>query len=145
MSCAEINLMGGYSAYTGLRDFIDTFSSGMFFSSRFTEGLHLTLKEAFVNAVKHGNQEKAELPVGCSLSVDGTCLQASVRDCGELFDPSALPDPAEAGHLMKLSGRGVRIMRSIADVSIISHAEGQGKSLLLNYVIELQSSRTAVL
>ncbi|NTU96224.1 MAG: ATP-binding protein [Chlorobiaceae bacterium] len=135
MKYAEVVLAGGYTAYPELHRFIDAFASEMFFSGRFTDALHLTLKEAFVNAVKHGNRERDELPVRCSLNVTGARLEASVRDCGEMFDPGAVPDPCSDAVFMKLSGRGIHIIRSMADLSVRSH-EGEGKSLLLHYVCE---------
>ena len=39
----------------------------------------------------------------------------SVRDEGEGFDPSTLPDPCDPANLEKVSGRGVYLMRSFMD------------------------------
>jgi serine/threonine-protein kinase RsbW len=132
MKHAEIVLTGGYAAYPELHGFIDTFASEMRYSSRFTDNLHLSLKEAFVNAVMHGNRESVELPVTCMLSACGHHLQASMTDCGDAFDPDALPDPCGTAVFMQLSGRGVHIIRSMADFAVIGHG-GKGKSIRLHY------------
>ncbi|NTW83828.1 MAG: ATP-binding protein [Chlorobiaceae bacterium] len=133
MKHAEIELTGGYSAYPDLHGFIDTFAVEMNFSTRFTETLHLTLKEAFVNAVKHGNCGREEFPVRCSLNAAGDHLQAAMHDCGKVFDPDTLPDPSDGDFFMRLSGRGVHIIRSMADISIIGRKEGEGKAIVLRY------------
>ncbi|NTV98269.1 MAG: ATP-binding protein [Chlorobiaceae bacterium] len=139
MRHAEIVLTGGYSAYPELHGFIEAFALEMCYSCSFTADIHLTLKEAFVNAVMHGNRERSDLPVRCSLSASWHHLHASVRDCGVEFDPGALPDPCSASFFMKLSGRGLHIIRSIADLAVIGH-EGEGKSLLLHYDCRRQLS-----
>ncbi len=38
-----------------------------------------------------------------------------IRDEGDGFDPSQLPDPCEAANLEKASGRGILLMRSFVD------------------------------
>lgn len=133
MKHAEIELTGGYSAYPDLHEFIDTFAVEMKFSGRFTETLHLTLKEAFVNAVKHGNGGRGEFPVRCSLDAFGDRLLAAIHDCGNLFDPDTLPDPSGRDFFMRLSGRGVHIIRTKADLAVVGRKEGEGKSVVLRY------------
>lgn len=133
MKHAEIVLSGGYSAYGELQEFIDAFACDMSYGRNFTDDLQLSLKEAFVNAVKHGNGERQDLPVRCTLTSAGHRLEASVRDCGAWFDAEALPDPCIRSYRMKLSGRGVHIIRSKAELAVIEH-EGAGKTLLMSYL-----------
>jgi len=61
----------------------------------------------------------------------------TIRDEGEGFDPSQLPDPCEAANLEKASGRGILLMRSFLDEV---RFEDGGRSVTL----VKRSSRTAV-
>jgi CheY-like chemotaxis protein len=46
----------------------------------------------------------------------------TVRDEGPGFDPSALPDPTDAGNLLKLSGRGIMLIRTFMDEVVFNEA-----------------------
>ncbi len=133
MTCAGIVLFGGYSAYRNFYDFIAAFSGSQRYSNPFVEGLQLTMKEAFVNAVKHGNGEQEGLSVSCLLTSAAQSLIASIRDCGKGFDPAAVLYPADSNALLKPSGRGVFIIRSIAEI-IALERDREGSSLLLRYI-----------
>jgi anti-sigma regulatory factor (Ser/Thr protein kinase) len=133
MNYREIVLAGRYSQYTALHDFIASFADFQGYSASFLDALQLSLKEAFVNAVKHGNRERDELNVTCSLRAEGTTLLASMRDCGSGFDPDELPDPADRRHRLRLSGRGVYIIRSIAEITAIER-DKDGTTLKLRYI-----------
>lgn len=133
MNFAEIVLPGRYSEYKALYDFVALFAEARGYSSLFVEGLQLSLKEAFVNAVKHGNRERDGLKVSCFLSASENSLLASVRDCGKGFDPDKLPDPADPRHMFKLSGRGVYIIRTIAEIVALEH-DKEGSTLRLRYI-----------
>jgi len=132
MMRAEIVLQDGYSGYEALNRFIASFAEGEGYSDLFLEQLQLTLKEAFVNAVKHGNREQNGLDVTCTfVAVAGTLL-ASVRDCGKGFDLDNVPNPVDPQNLFRLSGRGLYIIRSIAK-SIALECGSEGSVLTLHF------------
>jgi len=116
-----------------LHEFIATFSGIRGYSTHFADALQLSIKEAFVNAVKHGNRERDELFVTCSLRTEGTRLLATMKDCGEGFDPENLPDPLSSENLFRLSGRGLYIIKSIAE-SIKIERSIDGSTLALHYI-----------
>ncbi|TLU84707.1 MAG: ATP-binding protein [Chlorobium sp.] len=134
MKRAEVVLTGGYQSYIELQEFIELFAEESGYDRQFTDTLQLTLKEAYVNAVRHGNREKDGLSVTCSLTAGENRLQAAIHDNGSGFDPDELPDPSENGALMKLSGRGIHIIRNFADISVKRH-DGKGATLFLRYLI----------
>ena len=48
-----------------------------------------------------------------------------VRDCGEGFDPSKLPNPLDPDNLLNPAGRGIFFMRTFMDeVEYSTHPEG---------------------
>jgi anti-sigma regulatory factor (Ser/Thr protein kinase) len=132
MKRSDIVLQGKYSEYDALRGFIALFAQREGYSDLFVEELQLTMKEAFVNAIKHGNRERDDLSVSVSLIAFSETLLASVRDCGKGFNPDKLPNPIDPRNLFRLSGRGVYIIRSIAEIIAIEH-DGEGSVLTLRY------------
>ena len=77
--------------------------------------VHLSLEEAFVNAVKHGNK------CGCSgikvnYSVGPDKVEISIDDGGEGFDLKAVPDPRCGDNIYKTDGRGLLLMQAYMDV-----------------------------
>jgi serine/threonine-protein kinase RsbW len=132
MKRTDIVLRDKYSEYDVLHKFIVSFAQSEGYSDLFLEGLQLTMKEAFVNAVKHGNREQDDLSVSCSLTAVQEMLLVSVRDCGKGFNPDDLPNPLHSRNLFRLSGRGVHIIRSIAEIIAIE-CDGNGAVLKLRY------------
>lgn len=132
MNRADIVLPGSYYGYGALNEFIASFAQSEGYSDLFVEGLQLAMKEAFVNAVKHGNRERYDLTVSCSFTAVADTLLVSVRDCGNGFNPDELPNPIDARNLSRLSGRGVYIIRSIAEI-IALERDRAGSVLMLRY------------
>ncbi len=141
MKRAEIELQDGYSGYEALNGFIASFAEGEGYSDLFLEQLQLTLKEAFVNAVKHGNREQNGLGVTCTFVAVAGVLFVSVKDCGKGFDLDKVPNPAVPQNLFRLSGRGLYIIRSIAESMAL---EGGSEGSVLTLHFRPDSIRTSV-
>ena len=78
--------------------------------------VHLALEEAFINAVKHGNNMDAAKEVKINYLVALDRIEVTVVDEGEGFDPDAIPDPRYGENLYKPEGRGLFLMCSYMDV-----------------------------
>ncbi len=78
--------------------------------------LRLALLEALANAVIHGNREDPSKKVGICAGCSGRGqLLIAVTDEGCGFDPAALPDPTADENIGSTHGRGVFLMRCLAD------------------------------
>lgn len=77
-----------------------------------TFGVHLAVEEALVNAIKHGNQSDPDKKVHVVSRVSSTRFFIEIRDEGDGFDPSDVPDPTAEENLESPSGRGLMLMRS---------------------------------
>ncbi len=77
--------------------------------------VHLSLEEAFLNAVKHGNKSDAGKKIIIDYSIGPTRLEISVGDEGNGFDPEFIPDPRCDENLYKAQGRGLLLIRSYMD------------------------------
>src|SRR5262245_21940700 len=75
----------------------------------------LALAEAVTNAIRHGNRENPETFVDIRFSSGHGVVTISVEDEGEGFDPSHLPDPTHHEHIFTPNGRGVFLLKSLAN------------------------------
>lgn len=83
------------------------------FSPRDVLAVHISLEEAIVNAIRHGNQDDPAKTVLVRVQVNPECVLAEVEDQGQGFDPVGVPDPFAAENMDRPSGRGVLLMRSL--------------------------------
>ena len=75
----------------------------------------MAVRESMVNAVVHGNRYNANKKVRFSVASDAERFTVRVADEGEGFDWNSLPDPLAPENLMKTSGRGIFLIRSLMD------------------------------
>lgn len=77
--------------------------------------LVMSVREAVINAILHGNREQPGTRVVMAMDLEGTDLVLRVEDQGRGFDPDSLPDPTAPENLLRPSGRGIFMMRQFAD------------------------------
>ena len=79
----------------------------------------VAIREAVINAIRHGNQNDPGKHV--FVEFETAALHSSpelvvrVRDQGQGFEPDAVANPLAPENLLKSSGRGVFLMRSLMD------------------------------
>jgi serine/threonine-protein kinase RsbW len=89
------------------------------------------LNEAITNAIYHGNKQSAEKKVFVNLEIiNNKRLVFTIADEGEGFDFTNIPDPTDQRNLEKLTGRGVYIMKRLADQCIYN---SKGNELELHF------------
>ncbi len=87
--------------------------AGLAEDQRFT--IAMAVREAAINAVMHGNKYDPGLRIDVSLENTGTALVFTIADQGQGFDPEHLPDPLAPENLLRGSGRGIFLIRSLMD------------------------------
>lgn len=75
----------------------------------------VALSEAVNNAITHGNRMDEEKKVEISFNQDKGKLKFFIKDEGEGFDYMNLPDPTSPENLEKPEGRGIFLMKNLAD------------------------------
>ena len=80
-----------------------------------THWLVMSVREAVINAIKHGNREQPGKRVLMAMDLEGEDVVVRVEDEGPGFDPDKLPDPTAPENLLRPSGRGIFMMRQFAD------------------------------
>jgi serine/threonine-protein kinase RsbW len=77
--------------------------------------LRVSVGEAIANAILYGSGDSGGRLVHLRLAAAEDSFEVSVRDEGEGFDPSAVPDPTSAEGVGRASGRGLLMMRRVSD------------------------------
>jgi serine/threonine-protein kinase RsbW len=78
------------------------------------------LNEAANNAIVHGNKLNPDKKVIVNADVDAKRAIWTITDEGEGFDYNHLPDPTAEENLEKPTGRGVFILKHLADQCIFN-------------------------
>lgn len=78
--------------------------------------IEMALREALANAVIHGNGENSYkcVHVECRCYMDGE-VSITVRDEGQGFESSTVPDPTTPENRLFTHGRGIYLMKTLMD------------------------------
>ncbi|MEZ4798991.1 MAG: ATP-binding protein [Flavobacteriales bacterium] len=99
--------------------------------------LLIAMTEAVNNAIVHGNKLDPSKQVRVTFDIDGENVMFEVEDEGPGFDYNNLPDPTAPENIEKPHGRGVFLMRNLADEC---EFEDDGRICRLKFkVLETQS------
>ena len=79
-----------------------------------------TLSEAAINAIVHGNKLDPAKKVIINAEIENRRINWTVTDEGDGFDYNNLADPTSPENLENLTGRGVFIMKHLADQCIFN-------------------------
>lgn len=75
----------------------------------------VAVTEATNNAIQHGNQRDPNKQVYISYTVGEEMINFIIQDEGKGFNPDNIPDPTDPENIEKPNGRGVFLMRRLAD------------------------------
>lgn len=90
------------------------------------------LNEVVINAIVHGNKLNADKKVIVNADVEAKRIIWTVTDEGEGFDFNNLADPTAPENLENLTGRGVFIIKHLADQCIFN---SKGNEVELHFKI----------
>ena len=128
----QIELASTMESLSEMESFID----GMCDQNKFGEdhygNILIALTEAVNNAINHGNKLNPEKKVYLNMETMVGGVQFTIKDQGSGFDYTNIPDPTLPENLEKLNGRGVFLMRSLADIVAF---EGNGAIVKLKFSI----------
>lgn len=85
------------------------------FSEEESTAVGLAVREAAANAVKHGNRLDPSKTVAAEFRITVAGLRILISDQGTGFSTHAVADPLHEDNLLKPSGRGLLLMRTIMD------------------------------
>lgn len=79
------------------------------------DNLAIAITELSNNAIIHGNRYEYHKKVIISFYHENDSIRVYIKDEGNGFDPTRVDDPLQPENLMKESGRGIFILKSLMD------------------------------
>jgi serine/threonine-protein kinase RsbW len=92
----------------------------------------VAITEAVTNAIYHGNKSDASKKVSINCTHTPNNIVFTIADQGSGFDYYNLPDPTSPENLEKECGRGIFLMKHLADQLIFSE---EGRVVEMNFKI----------
>lgn len=92
----------------------------------------IAVTEAVNNAIYHGNKGNPKKSVQIGFENGNKKLTFMVSDEGAGFDYESLPDPTDPNNIDKINGRGVFLMKHLADKVEFNN---NGKEVQLTFVL----------
>jgi len=93
--------------------------------------VEMAVHESMINAVRHGNKSDASKKIWLRFEIRDDRLEIHIRDEGTGFDLSQIPDPLAPENLLKVSGRGIFLIRTFMDDFRIENPGGLGTEVTL--------------
>ena len=132
-SICTLQLPSRIESISVVENFIDELSVQYDFKDELYAKVLTCLSEAVNNAIVHGNRESSEKKVYLNPKVIGDKrLIFTITDEGEGFDFNKLLDPSEPENIENLTGRGVFLIKKLADQCIFN---SKGNELELHFKI----------
>ena len=91
----------------------------------------IAVTEAVNNAIEHGNAMNKDLLVSVFVGDDDSGFCFNVMDEGKGFDYTNLPDPTSPENILKENGRGIFLMKNLAD-EVFFDAPGNSVNMYFN-------------
>ena len=95
--------------------FVDRITNEYMLPEDVSGNIRLTLTEAVVNAIVHGNKEDCTKKVSITMKKQRKQLAFSVCDEGTGFNPETVPDPTCLERRALCGGRGIFLMRNLSN------------------------------
>lgn len=110
-----ISIPSEYTAVSKVETLIDKVCTDLGVQEDYYGNVLIAVTEAVNNAIQHGNLFNSDLEVNISVGDKSEEFCFSVKDQGKGFDYQNLPDPTSPDNIEKEDGRGIFLMRSLAD------------------------------
>lgn len=98
-----------------IESFIDNAKEQFQFNDDIYGNILIAVTESVNNAILHGNKGDGNKNVYLTLEIDDSNVKFIVKDEGEGFDYSTLPDPTEPDNIDTMGGRGIFLIKHLAD------------------------------
>lgn len=96
--------------------------------------MHVAVTEAVNNGIIHAHLCNPDLLVHLDIAISPLEVIVVVRDFGSGFNPDRVPDPRLPENILLEGGRGVFLIRNLADVVEFHHAD-PGMTVMIKYFL----------
>lgn len=111
----SLSIPSEYSAVGRVENLIDEVCNKLEVKEDYYGNVLIAVTEAVNNAIQHGNKMSKELKVDLAVGDKETDFCFCVSDYGDGFDYKNLPDPTAPENIEKEDGRGIFLMKSLAE------------------------------
>ncbi|NVK66418.1 MAG: ATP-binding protein [Flavobacteriales bacterium] len=118
----ELSIPSNFDSINKVEALIDEVCENLQVKEDYYGNVLIAVTEAVNNAIIHGNKMDNSLSVDVHVGDKETDFCFSVKDNGQGFDYKNLPDPTAPENLEKENGRGIYLMRSLAEAVEFSDA-----------------------
>jgi serine/threonine-protein kinase RsbW len=126
----KIKLPSDFNSLVDVENLVDRVCSGLGVHEEAYGNVLVAVTEAVNNAIQHGNELNKELFVDVAVGDKSEEFCFNIKDEGDGFNFSVLPDPTAPENLLKESGRGIFLMKNLADDVIY---DGVGNSVSIYF------------
>jgi len=98
-----------------IESFIDNAKEKYSLNDDIYGNIMISVTESVNNAIKHGNKSNKEKNVTITLQLNENQILFIIKDEGDGFNYNCLPDPTSPENLEKPGGRGIFLMKHLAD------------------------------
>lgn len=98
-----------------IESFIDNAKEQFSLNDDIYGNIMIAVTESVNNAIRHGNQGDSKKNVDLSLKLSDGSIIFWVKDEGEGFDYTNLPDPTAPENIDQPGGRGIFLMKHLSD------------------------------
>jgi len=121
----ELSINSKFELVDKVSSLTRTITSKAAFDDDTSEWIDLAVREAVINAIKHGNKNFEAKQVDVKFVFGDGHVTVFVRDRGQGFDPTQIKDCLDPENLLNPAGRGIFFMRTFMDeVEYSTHPEG---------------------
>ncbi|HWR82322.1 MAG TPA: ATP-binding protein [Candidatus Deferrimicrobium sp.] len=116
----SISIPPNLSFLTAVDDFVESFLERCGAEQSVIADIAISVSELVNNAVAHGSRSAVNRPVVVSISRSDNVITVTVSDPGAGFNPNNIDDPLSDENLLKETGRGIFIVRSLMDTVAVN-------------------------
>lgn len=111
----QLELSSKLESLSKIETFVDEFCDQCCVSEDEYGNILIAITEAVNNAITHGNHLDPNKKVTLNVESSTKIMEFVVEDEGDGFDVNTIPDPTLPENLEKLRGRGIFLMKNLAD------------------------------
>ncbi|OJX35568.1 MAG: ATP-binding protein [Flavobacteriia bacterium 40-80] len=115
MVIENLNVSSSLNKISDVETLIERVCSSLSVNDDIYGNILISVTEAFNNAVIHGNRNNETLPVLIDVEQKDNSVFFRVTDSGNGFDYNNLPDPTAPENIENECGRGIFLIRNLAD------------------------------
>ena len=131
--CYEMVIASYIDNVEKVEELTEQISTKMNFPEEERDSIAIAVTEAVNNAILHGNRQNPQKKVFIRICIESNAIRIIVRDEGEGFDPDKVPNPLDPENLLKESGRGIFILKSLMDEVGYDFSHGGTEICMVKY------------